>query len=233
MIKNYFKIAFRNLVRNQSNSVINVIGLAIGIACCLLILLWVSDELSYDKWNSKADRTYRLASDINFAGSHQQYAVSPSPLAPALVSDFPEVEASMRFRSYGSYLVKRFDQNYKERRVILADSSLFKVFDLELIEGTEDALKEPNTVVISESMAEKYFGEENALGENLTFDDRTDYEITGIIKDMPIPQSSRVFRPSQIAPASKPQLNYLANQSLRLVRYHREMLKPYRLAQNP
>ncbi len=185
MYKNYIKIALRNLTRNKSNSVINVLGLSIGIAGCLLIMLWVSDELSYDNWNSKADRTYRVASEINFAGTHQSYAVSPAPLAQALVSDFPEVESAVRFRDYGSFLVKRDVQNYKEEDIVFTDSTLFDVFDLKLIAGSKSALTEPNSVVISETAALKYFNNEDALGKTLTFDDNEVYEITGIIKDMP------------------------------------------------
>lgn len=185
MFKNYFKIAIRNLTRNKSNSVINVLGLSIGIACCLLILLWVHDELSYDNWNSKADRTFRLSAEINFAGSHQTYAVAPAPLASALMQDFPEVESAVRFRDYGSYLVKRDFQNYKERRVLYADSTLFKVFDLKLLNGDMSALYQPNSVVISESMTKKYFGEEEAMGQTLTFNNDQEYEITAVIEDMP------------------------------------------------
>jgi putative ABC transport system permease protein len=185
MYKNYFKLAFRNLTRNKSNSIINVVGLSIGIACCLLILLWVADELSYDKWNKKADRTYRVASEINFGGKHQSYAVSPAPLAQALIDDFPEVEAAVKFRDYGSVLVKRTSQNYKEREVLYADSTLFDVFDLELLKGDKLALTEPNSLVISASMASKYFNNEEPLGQTLTIDDQTVLEVTGVIKDLP------------------------------------------------
>jgi len=185
MFKNYFKIAIRNLTRNRSNSVINVLGLSIGIACCLLILLWVFDEISYDNWNSKADRTFRLAAEINFGGSHQTYAVAPAPLASALMSDFPEVEKAVRFRNYGSSLIKREFENYKERRIIYSDSTLFDIFDLNLISGDKSALSQPNSVVISESMQSKYFDDEIALGKTLTFDNNQTYEITGVIEDMP------------------------------------------------
>ena len=185
MFKNYVKIALRNLTRNRSNSIINVLGLSIGIACCLLIMLWVFDEISYDNWNSKADRTYRLAAEINFAGSHQTYAVAPAPLASALMSDFPEVEKAVRFRNYGSSLVKREFENFKEERIIYSDSTLFDIFDLNLIAGDKSALSQPNSVVISESMKSKYFKNETALGKTLTFDNNQTYEVTGVIEDMP------------------------------------------------
>ena len=185
MYKNYLKLAFRNLTRNKSNSIINVVGLSIGIACCLLILLWVADELSYDNWNAKADRTYRVASEINFGGSLQTYAVSPAPLAQALINDFPEVEAAVKFRDYGSVLVKRTSENYKEREVLYADSTLFDVFDLELLKGDKSALTEPNAVVISAAMEAKYFKNEDPLGKTLTIDNQTVLKVTGVIKDIP------------------------------------------------
>ena len=135
MFKNHFKIAWRNLSRNRSHSLINLLGLAIGIACCLLIVIWVADELSYDTWNKKADRIYRVTADINFAGSHKQYAVTPAPLAEALMADFPEVETAVRFRNYGGSLVKRDVQNFIEENIIHCDSTVFDVFSLNLIKG--------------------------------------------------------------------------------------------------
>lgn len=185
MIKNYIKIAFRNFSRNSSNSIINVLGLSIGIACCLLILLWVFDEMSYDNWNSQAERTYRVAAEINFAGSHQNFAVAPAPLKQAIIDDFPEVESAVRFRNYGSDLVKRYDQNYKEENILFADSSLFNVFDITLVEGDRSALVAPNTVIISESIAEKYFPGESPIGKTLTFNDRIVSEVTGVFQDLP------------------------------------------------
>ncbi len=186
MFKNFLKIAWRNLRRNQSYAVINILGLAIGVACCLLILLWVADELSYDQWNAKADRTYRTAAEINFGGSHRNYAVCPAPLAAALRADFPEVETAVRFRNYGPSLVKREVQNFKELNIFYTDSTVFDVFSIELTQGApKNCLAAPNTVAISESMAHKYFQGENPVGKDLTFDDRTKLTVTGVFKDMP------------------------------------------------
>ncbi len=185
MFKNHFKIAWRNLSRNRSHSLINLLGLAIGIACCLLIVIWVADELSYDKWNAKADRIYRMTADINFAGSHKQYAVTPAPLAEALMTDFPEVETAVRFRNYGGSLVKREVQNFIEENVIHCDSTVFDVFSLNLIKGNaKTALAAPNTLVISETVASKYFPNDDPIGKNLTFDNKTEYVITGVMQDM-------------------------------------------------
>ncbi|MCB0609851.1 MAG: ABC transporter permease [Lewinellaceae bacterium] len=186
MFSNFFKLAWRNLLRNRSYSIINILGLSIGVACCMLILLWVADELSYDRWNEKADRTYRVAAEINFGGSHQDYAVCPAPLAAALRSDFPEVEAAVRFRDYGASLVKTDVQNYKEQNILYTDSTVFDVFSIEMTQGNpKNALAAPNTVAISESMAHKYFPNESPMGKILTFDDRTKLTVNGVFRDMP------------------------------------------------
>ncbi|MFT5909794.1 MAG: putative ABC transport system permease protein [Paraglaciecola sp.] len=185
MFKNHFKIAWRNLSRNRSHSLINLLGLAIGIACCLLILIWVSDELSFDKWNEKADRTYRVTADINFGGAHKQYSVTPAPLGETLVADFPEVETAVRFRNYGGALVKRDVQNFNEENVIHCDPTIFEVFSLNLISGDpKTALVPPNTVVISKKMASKYFPNNDPIGKKLTFDNDQEYAITGIMENM-------------------------------------------------
>jgi putative ABC transport system permease protein len=186
MIKNYFKIAWRNISRNRSHAIINLLGLAIGIACCILIMLWVTDELSYDKWNEKADRIYRITPEISFGGSHKHYATAPAPLAGALRSDFPEVETSVRFREYGNSLVNYENQNYNETAIIYCDSTVFDVFSLRMIQGNpKEALAPPNTLVISETIAKKYFPNEEPIGKTLNFDNRNEYKITGVIEDMP------------------------------------------------
>ena len=162
MLHNYLTIALRNLRKHKTFSFINIMGLAIGIAVCLLILLWVVDELSYDRWNDKYDRIYRVAGEVKFGGLHNTFAVAPAPMAAALVSDFPEIETVVRFRQQGSFLIKSKVQNFKEDNVIFADSTLFKVFSLKMLQGNpEVALNAPQTIVISKSMAEKQLG----LGE--------------------------------------------------------------------
>ena len=192
MIKNYFKVAIRNLIKQKIYAVINILGLTIGIACCLLILLYVQDELSYDRYHEHANRIYRVAGDINFGGHHWELAVAPTPMAQALVNDFPEVVSAVRFREQGSFLVRRGQEdNIKETRVIFADSSLFQVFTIPLLQGdASSALKEPNTLVISESTAHKYFADEMQAGESIldqtiTLDNDTDYKITGVYEDIP------------------------------------------------
>ena len=192
MFKNYLKIAFRNLWKNKGFSAINIVGLAIGLATCLLMLFYVTDELSYDKYNEKADRIYRVDGDIKFGGNHFVLAVAPDPMGAALKKDFPQVEQYVRFRGYGGLLVKKENQNINESKVIYADSTLFDVFTLPMIYGDpKTALTEPNSVVITESTAKKYFPQgamhnsTNVVGKNLVINDTTNLKITGVIKDIP------------------------------------------------
>jgi putative ABC transport system permease protein len=186
MLKNYFKIAFRNLWKNKGYSAINIFGLAAGIATCLLISLYVLDELSYDKFNKNAERIYRVNADIKFGGAEQKLAVCPDPMAFTMVKDYPEVENAVRFRNYGPSLVKKGNENIKEERIIYADSTLFDVFTLPMVAGNpKKALNEPNTVVVTENTAKKYFNSTNVLGKVLRFDNKTDYKITGVIKEVP------------------------------------------------
>src|SRR5471030_2390855 len=128
MIKNYIKTAFRSLTKNKGFTIINVLGLALGLATCLLIIFYVVDELSYDRYNVKADRIYRVNDDIKFGGNTNSYAVSAAPLAAAIKSDFPEVEQVVRFRDLGGNNVKKGVQNIQEDRAIYVDNSIFDVF---------------------------------------------------------------------------------------------------------
>lgn len=186
MLGNYLKLALRNLKKNKSFSAINVLGLAIGIATCLLITLYVLDELSYDRQNIKAGRIYRVNADINFGGTLQKLAVAPDPLAFTMVNEYPQVENAVRFRNYGSSVVRKGEQNIKEEKIISVDATLFDVFTLPMIAGNpKTALREPNTVVITEAIAEKYFGTTQAVGQVLRFDNQTDYKVTGVIENLP------------------------------------------------
>ncbi|HEY2580543.1 MAG TPA: ABC transporter permease, partial [Mucilaginibacter sp.] len=186
MIKNLIKTAFRNLLKNKGFTAINVLGLALGLATCMLIVFYVFDELSFDKYNVNADRMYRVNNDIKFGGTANSYAVSPAPLAAALKSDFPEIEQVTRFRMRGGNQVKKGNQNIQEDMMIFADPSIFDVFTLPMIDGDPaTALKEPHSVVINEKTAKKYFNRTNVVGQVLTFNDTAQYKITGVIKDIP------------------------------------------------
>jgi putative ABC transport system permease protein len=157
------------------------------MVCCIAILLYVQHELSYDRHHEKAQRIYRVAADLKFGGNHFQLAVTPAPLTEALVSDFPEVVSAARFRDYGGSLVKKEDEpNVSEERVIYADNAIFDIFTIPLLAGdVQSALTSPETMVISESTAKKYFGDANVVGRSLIFDNRETYKITGVFADMP------------------------------------------------
>jgi putative ABC transport system permease protein len=186
MIKNYIKTAFRSLMKNKGFTFINVFGLALGLATCLLIVFYVFDELSYDRYNEKADRIYRVNNDIKFGGNDKSYAVSPAPMAAALKADFPDVEYVTRFRDFGGFRVKKGAQNIQENNMIWADASVFSVFTLPMIGGDPaTALAEPHSVVINEKMAQKYFNSTNVVGKTLTFNDTVFYKVTGVIKNIP------------------------------------------------
>ncbi|WP_184550328.1 ABC transporter permease [Mucilaginibacter sp. FT3.2] len=187
MIKNYIKTAFRTLKKNIGFTLINVLGLALGLATCLLIIFYVVDELSYDRYNIKADRIYRVNNDIKFGGNDQSYASSPAPLGAALVADIPEVEKTVRLINKGGNNVKKGNQNIKESQMLFADATLFDVFTLPMIAGDpQKALIEPHTVVINETVARRYFNDPlQAVGKTLTFNDSVLYKVTGVIKDIP------------------------------------------------
>jgi len=189
MFRNYFKTAFRNLAKRKGFSAINIIGLACGIASCLLIVFYVLNELKYDQYNTKVDRIYRIDGDLKFGGHHFILAQTPDGLGAALKKEFPQVEQYVRFRDHGGVLVKKGNENVLENRVILADSTLFDVFTLPMLAGDpHSALKEPHSVVITKTAADKYFKNiavQNVVGKYLTINDTGNYKITGVIKDVP------------------------------------------------
>ncbi|MEP7255487.1 MAG: ABC transporter permease [Ferruginibacter sp.] len=190
MIKNYFKIAFRNLWKNKGYSSINIFGLAIGLATCLLITLYVTDELSYDRQFKNADRIYRISSDIHFGGGDLHMTQTSDMMGQLLKKDYPQVEEYTRlFANDGNKLIKKGNEFIDEPHVTNADSTFFTVFQLPVIEGdTRTALNEPNTVVVTESTARKYFGAVNVLGKIVEVKNgeaTTPYKVTAVIKDLP------------------------------------------------
>jgi putative ABC transport system permease protein len=186
MLRNYLKTAVRSLWKNKGFSTINILGLAIGLATCLLILVFVMDELSYDRWNVNADRIYRLDNEISFAGNHFILANGPAPAGPAIRQDYPDVEKEVRLNTGKTLLIRKGNQNIQEDKVVLADSTFFEVFSVPLIAGNaHTALVAPRTVVISEQMAEKYFNSLDVVGKNLVTGDSIPYRITGVMATIP------------------------------------------------
>ena len=185
MIKNYLKIALRNFQRHKGYSFINIAGFAIGMACCLLILLYIRHELSYDRYHKDVERVCRIVMDSRSQAANRVFALVSSPVAPALKTDYPQVEYAARALPAGSRLVRRKDTFFFEDRFMLADQELFDVLTFQFIQGNQQgALIRPNTLVVSQRMAHKYFGNANPLGETLEINQR-EYEITGVVKDSP------------------------------------------------
>ena len=187
MIRNYLKIAFRNLWRNKTFTAINVFGLALGISTCLLIMLFVQNELSYDRFNTKADRIVRVVFRGSIGGEKMKEAMAMPPVAQTLKSTYPEVEEATRLRRGGYPRVSYENKTFKEDAFAFVDSNFFQVFTFPLVKGDpKTVLLQPNTIVISETAAEKYFGHEDPIGKVLNFKDmNTGFKISGVMKKMP------------------------------------------------
>jgi putative ABC transport system permease protein len=186
MFKNYLKIAFRNLWKNKLFSFINIIGLAIGVTCCILIFLYVQNELSFDKFNDKRDRIYRIVSLIHQENKEEIFAPTSSKTAQEIKNGFPEIEKIVRFNFINSP-VQYKDKKFYEAKILFADSSLFDVFTFPLLEGDpKRALAAPYSIVLTQGTAKKYFGDENPMGKIVKFSDTLDLMVTGIVKDVPL-----------------------------------------------
>ncbi|MFA6085213.1 ABC transporter permease [Mucilaginibacter sp.] len=186
MFKNYIKTAFRSLYKNKGFTAINILGLALGLATCLLIVLYVVDELSYDRYNTKADRIYRVNADLKLGENRKDYAVVMPPLAKTLIAEFPYVADAVRLKNAYTMHVKKGEVNMIENKVAFADPSLFNVFTLPMISGdAKTALAEPNSVVMTESTAKKYFDKTDVVGQMMVLNDNQNFKITGVIKDVP------------------------------------------------
>ncbi len=193
MFKNYFKVAFRNIFANKGSSLINVAGLAIGMASCVLIVLFITDELSYDRFHDKADRIFRVVFSSSDDGKPTN-ANGSFGVGPALKRDFPEITETVRIRRMGQG-VKRYvgygDKKFYEKRFFFAEPSILTVFDFPLVMGDPgSALDEPNTIVLTEDMAAKYFGTEDPIGKVIETDPYNDgdlmsFRITGVAKNIP------------------------------------------------
>jgi len=193
MFINHLKIAFRNLRKYKGYSFINIFGLAVGLACCIIILLFIQNELSYDKFNKNYDRVYRVRLSAVIGNNELESATSCAPCGPTFTREIPEVENYTRIRNYGFPVIRYNDKAFSEEKFYSVDPSFFDVFTAHFIEGNPGtALKEPNTVVITESIAKKYFGKEDPMGKILNADKRRDYLITGVIKDFPVNSSMHI-----------------------------------------
>ena len=189
MLRNYLKVAWRNLLKHKAFSAINITGLAIGLSCFILIALYVINELSYDRSYKNANRIYRINSDIRFGGTDLHLPVSSDMTGEVLSKDYPQVEQYTRvYNSNGSKMIKKGNEYINEFKVAHVDSTFFKVFTLKSINGDlNTALNEPNTVVVTASAAKKYFGTTDAIGQIIetTDNNKTLYKVTGVVNDLP------------------------------------------------
>ncbi|MDM8177375.1 MULTISPECIES: ABC transporter permease [Olivibacter] len=192
MFQNYIKIAWRNLFRNKGFSVINIIGLAIGLAAFWFIALYVADELSYDRYHTNADRLVRVVQRTRWNGNDLHQAPTSPPFAPALKAAFPEIEAAARIDLEGGGIIRVNDKKIKQEDIVFADASLLRLFSYHFIYGDPaSALLKPQSIVITEELATKLFGSaEQAFNRTLYFDDNFPNQITGVIID--IPQNSHL-----------------------------------------
>ena len=183
MLKNYFKTAVRNLKRNPGYSFINLSGLAVGVACCLFLLLYVRDELSYDRYHDDADAIYRVNLYVEQLGT--EVGVTPTIVAPLFLREFPEIRAATRLEAHGG-VIQIGEQVFDEDAFYFADSTFFQVFTHRLLRGDpRTALNRPNTVVLTASTARKYFGDVNPLGRTLLRNSDQEFEVTGVMEDVP------------------------------------------------
>ncbi|MEF8811689.1 MAG: ABC transporter permease, partial [Bacteroidales bacterium] len=168
MFRNFLFTAIRIIIRDKTFSLINILGFSIGIACTVLILFWVQDELSYDQYHEHKDRIYRVLSSVPTGEEYLEAGVTPAALAPMLEESFPEIEMATRFKSMGSYTLVKGEKRFRERYCGIAESKLFSIFTFPFIEGNpETCLDGPNSIVLTESLARKYFGDHSAMGEKI------------------------------------------------------------------
>lgn len=188
MFTNYLKIAFRNLLKRKGYSAVIMFGLAVGMGCCIVILLFVQHELSYDRFNQNHDRIYRLIAERKTAKGTSMDATLPPPLAPAVLGNFPQVLHAVRFLTMDNPapLIGNGEKRFYEKQLFFADSSVFDVFSIPSIRGDmKNALRRAHTVVITEDIARKYFGNDDAMGKTLSLNGIFTLEVTGVVKNFP------------------------------------------------
>ena len=186
MLKSFFKIAWRNIARYKGYSFINIVGLAVGMACCLLIMIWVQNELSYDRFHEKGERIYRVVQEFTLNAQNRRAPVTSAMMGPAVTQTIPEAEQAVRIVGLGDTTVKYGEKEFREDRILFADPAVFSVFDFTLIAGHPgSALAATYSAVISEKTARKYFAAENPVGKILKFGTGHTYTVTGVMKDVP------------------------------------------------
>jgi len=186
MLKNYIKIAFRNIKRHKGYSFINIFGLAVGMTVCLLMLMYVVNEISYDDFHEKRDRIYRINMDWGTEGSKMKFAGTMPAVAPALNAEIPEVEVAARVRFNDEMIILNSqNEKIKEPRIFHVDPEVFEIFSWKLLKGDKaSALKDPFSIIVTQKIAKKYFGNDEPIGQTLNINDHL-YRVTGLLKDLP------------------------------------------------
>lgn len=185
MFKNYLKVAFRNIVKHKGYSFINIFGLAVGMAVCIIILLWVQYELSYDRFHENADDLYRVIK-VWRKGEVAHQALTPAPLAPALKEEFPEIIEAARFYGASRWLLAYGEKAFYEQGGVFTDPAAFNMFTFPLVKGNpKTVLSRPRSMVLTEAMAAKYFGDQDPMGKTLRVDNQYDFSVTGVVKNFP------------------------------------------------
>jgi putative ABC transport system permease protein len=185
MLKNLIKTAIRHIVKHFGYSILNILGLTLGITSALFLIIYVADEVSYDRYHEKADRIYRVSSKITEPDDQFTWNVAQIPFGPQVVQDYPEVQSFVRFINMPRALYKYEDKEFNEENFFYVDSTLFDIFTYEVVKGeVKSALLEPNKIILTERIAARYFGSTDPIGKTLTAGTNT-YEVTGVIKDVP------------------------------------------------
>ena len=192
MFTNYLKIAFRNLKKYKGYTFINILGLSVGMTCTILILLWVRDELSYDHFFPNAERLYRVIDTENYSDIDvPKFSMNPPALAQTLVDEYPEIKDAARLRTIKSAVVQYGEKRFIEDNLAFVDPSFLKMFSIPFVKGnSNNALSNTSSIILTQRTAEKYFGNENPIGKTIRIDNRLDFMVTGIIKN--IPQNSHL-----------------------------------------
>ncbi|PLX14858.1 MAG: hypothetical protein C0597_09455 [Marinilabiliales bacterium] len=185
MFKNLFKTAIRNIFKDFGYSSLNILGLTIGIASALFLIIYIADEVSYDRYHENVDRIYRVSSHITETDDEFTWIVAQIPFGPQVVEDYPEVESFVRFIPFQRAVFNYEDKEFYEENFVYVDTTIFDIFTYEFIKGNpENALMEPNTIVLTENIAAKYFGDTDPMGKTLVSGDEA-YKVTGVIKNIP------------------------------------------------
>ena len=223
MLKNLIKTAFRHILKHFGYSILNILGLTLGITSALFLIIYVADELSYDRYHENADRIYRVSSNIKEPDDQFTWNVAQMPFGPQVVQDYPEVQSFVRFINMPRALYKYEDKEFNEERFYYADSTLFDIFTYKVLKGeVKSALLEPKKIILTERIANKYFGNSDPIGKTLTTGTDT-YEVTGVIEDVPTNShfrfdaiASRNNLPKQIGSLGKFRSIYLSPLSRRI-----------------